>query len=245
MKEYKPISNWIFIAPIIFLLLIVFFKNNTERILAETDKSINKVNIQKNSPYPQEINQVATRTPTPEEERAYMQEHNLIKLGNKYHWCEIKTDKEIKPITKALDMDCQNDPCKIRKYFDYVKKIPYEKGKQNQEKNAVDVVEEWKGDCDERSYLLASMMIANGYQTIILYTKDHAFTGVNIPNFDTDERRSYFTYKDKKYYYAETTNPNGYIGAYNGIDPKEIIHAYNINDKREIPLNQIYVQIFL
>jgi hypothetical protein len=188
--------------------------------------------------------QIIYRAPTPEEEQAYMKEHHLIKLGNEYHWCGIKESKDILPITKALDMDCQNDFCRIQKYYDYVKKIPYERGTEGKDKNAVEVMEQWKGDCDERSDLLASMMLANGYKTILLYTKDHAFTALNIPNYESNENRSYVQYEGRKYYIAETTDPNGQIGSYNNDVMHSLKFIYDVNEKRVASENEIAIQLF-
>lgn len=183
--------------------------------------------------------------PTKEVEEQYMKENHIIKIGDRYQWYDVKESREVKPITDALERNCKNDFCKIENYFNYVKKIPYEAGRSNRDRNPIDIIMEGKGDCDERSYLLASMMISNHYESIIIYTKDHAFIGLNIPNYDTEEPRSYFLYKNKKFYYAETTDKNAVIGAYNGIDPKELIHVYSVNEKKEIPLDQLNVQIYI
>lgn len=196
-------------------------------------------------PEQQKNNQVTYRDPTPEEERAHMEENHLIKLGNEYHWYEVKENREVKPITDALEKNCKNDFCKVENYFNYIKKIPYEKGQNNKNRNPIDIIMDGKGDCDERSYLLASLMIQGGYETILIYTKDHTFAGINIPNYETNERKSYLEYNGKKYYYAETTNINAYVGMYNGIDPKEFKYAYSVNEKKEIPLNELQANIYL
>lgn len=263
IKENKPVNKWIFIAPIIFFLIVAFFKNNTERLLAETEKPVKNINIQEsqnikpnqtpatqiNQTQPKEINQIPNkqiiyRAPTAEEEQAYMQENHLIKLGNEYHWCGIKESRDILPITKALDMNCQNDFCKIQKYYDYVKQIPYEKGTQGKDKNAIEVMEEWKGDCDERSDLLASMMLANGYKTLLLYTKNHTFTALNIPNYESNENRSYVQYEGRKYYIAETTDPNGQIGGYNSEVMHSLKFIYDVEEKRVARGEEIAIQLF-
>lgn len=189
--------------------------------------------------------QNTVQAPEQENEQEYMDKNHLIKLGNNYLWCEIKNAEDVLPITKALDMGCMDNFCKVEKYFDYVKKIPYEKGTPEHNKGSIEVMKQWKGDCDERSYLLTSMLMANGYKSIILYTSDHAFVAVNIPNYDTQEPRSYFQYRGNKYYWAETTSPNAVIGAYNQVDIKTIKHAYDPYEKREIPLNELNTQIFI
>lgn len=238
-KEYKTISNKIFIYPFIFFLIVAGYRNlNSNEKTQQTQTTYQQPTQQVNT-------QIITRAPTQAEEQAYMQEHHLIKLGSEYHWYGVKENGEVKPITNALEMNCQNDFCKIENYFNYVKKIPYEKGETNRNKNAIDVLMEGKGDCDERSDLLASLMIQGKYETILIYTKDHTFAGINVPNYNTNERKSYFEYNNKKYYYAETTNINAYVGMYNGIDPKEFKYIYNVNEKKEIPMDQVKAQIYL
>lgn len=226
MKEYKPMNNRLFIYIISLFIIVAGYRN--------LNSNENKKN-----------NQQITREMNKFEEQNYIQDHHLIKLGNEYHWCGIKELEEIKPITDALERNCKNDFCKIENYFNYVKNIPYEAGEKNKDKNSIDVIMNGKGDCDEKSYLLASLMLQGRYETILIYTKDHTFAGINIPNYETDQKKSYFEYKNKKYYYAETTNKNAYIGMYNGINPKEFKFAYSINEKKEIPLKQIKAKIYL
>lgn len=178
------------------------------------------------------------------EEETYMRDNHLILLSGNYYWYDVKEHREMKPITDALDYRCKNDFCKIENYFNYVKKMDYATGNQQKENNSVDLVMKGQGDCDERSYLLASMMLQNGYETIIIYTQDHAFAGVHIPNYSTNEPRSYLEHNHKKFYYAETTDPNAYLGGYNGIDTKKFKAIYSVNEKKEIPLGEVHATIF-
>lgn len=243
-EEPEKINKLIFAIPILILIII---KVIASKAIDENEIQTGQAQqIQTLQPQqqPQIINQVITRQPTPEEDQEYMKEHNLIKFGNEYHWCGIKESKDILPITKALDMNCQNDLCRITKYYDYVKQIPYEKGTEGKDKNAIDVMQEWKGDCDERSDLLASMMLANGYKVILLYTKDHTLTALNIPNYESTNFKSYVQYKGRYYYIAETTDPNGQIGAYN----KEVMHnikfIYDLNEKKVASSEEIHIQLY-
>lgn len=189
--------------------------------------------------------QKTTRAPTKYEEQNYMQEHNLIKIQDCYVWYGVKENGEVKPITDQLERNCHNDFCKIENYFNYVKNIPYQEGEKNKDKNAVDILMKGKGDCDEKSYLLASMALQGKYQSIMIYTKDHAFLGINIPNYATNEKRSYLEINNRKYYYADSINKASWIGAYNGIDPKEYKFVYNVNERKEIPMSEIKAKIYL
>lgn len=241
-KNQEQKNNWIFIIPVIMLVIAAIIKNAYNET-NEPTQQITQI-TQAAEPGQKQNNQIIYRAPTPEEEQEYMKEHNLIKLGNEYHWCGIKDSKDILPITKALDMDCQDDFCKIQKYYDYVKRIPYEKGTQGKDKNAIEVMEEWKGDCDERSDLLASMMLANGYKAILLYTKDHALTALNIPNYESNDNRAYIQYQERKYYIAETTNQSGQIGAYNDEVMHNLKYIYDVNEKRVTRGEEIAIQLY-
>ena len=246
-KEYKPINNWIFAFPIIVFITAGIIKkayhetNEKDLQMVQAEKSVQQINQDTTE---QQNPQVMYKTQTPEEEQAYMQEHHLIKFGNEYHWCGIKESKDILPVTKALDIGCQNDLCKISKYYDYVKQIPYEKGIEGKDKNAIDVMQEWKGDCDERSDLLASMMLANGYKVILLYTKGHTLTALNIPNYESNENRSYVMYQGRKYYIAETTDTNGQLGTYNREVMQNIKFIYDVNEKKVASSEEIHIQLY-
>jgi len=178
------------------------------------------------------------------QEQQMMEEKGIIKVGDRYLQYGVKEQGEIKPITDMLEHDCSNDYCKIERYYTYVKRLPYESGTKNKDKNAIDVIMSGKGDCDERSYLFASMLVQNHYESVIIYTKDHAFVGVHIPNYDTREPRCYLLINGKKYYYAETTDINGYVGSYNGVDPTKYVVIYNVNTKKEIPLGEVKAMIY-
>ena len=177
-------------------------------------------------------------------EQRYMEENGLIKLNGKYFQYGVKEHGEVLPITKALDAGCRNDECKIKRYFHYVTNIEYKEDLNNTQ-NSVEVIMKGRGDCDEKSYLFASMLLQNGYESLLIYTNSHAFVGVNIPHFeDPHHWMCYYTYKGKKYYLAETTSKEAQIGAFNGIDPKEYEIIFDVNAKKEIPLGQVAATIY-
>ncbi len=178
------------------------------------------------------------------QEQQMMEEKGIIRVGNRYLQYGVKEQGGIKPITDMLEGECRDDHCKIERYYTYVKRLPYEAGTKNKDKNALDVILNGKGDCDERSYLFASMLFQNHYESVIIYTQDHAFVGVHIPNYDTTEPRCYLLIKGKKYYYAETTDINGYLGSYNGVDPQKYVLIYDVNAKKEIPLGEVKAMIY-
>lgn len=164
-------------------------------------------------------------------------------MGDIYLKYGVKEHGEVKPITDILNRNCKNDQCKIENYFDYVKKIPYRKGEKNKDKNSIDVIVKGAGDCDEKSYLFTSMLLEGKYKCLLIYTKNHTFVCVNIPNLQNDINRSYISINNVKYYYAETTQTNAYIGAYNLIDPKDFLIVYDPITKKEVPIHTI--QLYL
>ncbi|MDO8634856.1 MAG: transglutaminase family protein, partial [Dehalococcoidia bacterium] len=66
------------------------------------------------------------------------------------------------------------------------------------------------GDCEDTSILVAALLDRMGYDVALLGLKDakHMAVGVSISNV----YGSYYTYKDKKYYYLETTGEDWQIG---------------------------------
>lgn len=181
-------------------------------------------------------NQTQSTTNIFEEERL-MQEQGLIKVGDTYLKYGVKENGEVKPITDILDKNCRTDQCKIESYFNYVKKIPYQKGVKNNEKNSIDVILKGSGDCDEKSHLFVSMLIQGNYKSVLIYTKDHTFVCVNIPHLKNDRLMSYLSINNEKYYYAETTRSDAYLGAFNMIEPKDFQIIIDPLTKKEIPIN--------
>lgn len=184
-----------------------------------------------------------TREPTQEEIKGEMERRHIIKLGNTYVWNEIRNDKELIDITKTMTSHCKDDYCKIKKYYEYIKKIPYEIGIEGKDKNPIDVLVEGKGDCDEKTYLLASIMIANGYKALVIYTDQHALIALNIPNYKTMQQKAYIQYEGQKYYLAETTDIYGKIGDYNEESMKTFKYLYDPIKKKEINIDEITIHI--
>lgn len=179
------------------------------------------------------------QTINPYEEARVMEEKGLIKVGDTYLKYGVKENGEVKPITDILDKNCRTDHCKIESYFNYVKKIPYVKGVKDNEKNSVDVILNGAGDCDEKSHLFTSMLLQGKYKCVLVYTKDHTFVCVNIPNFQNDRFMSYIRIHNEKYYYAETTRSDAYLGAFNMIEPKDFEIILDPITKKSIPLETV------
>lgn len=171
-------------------------------------------------------------------EQETMKKEGVIKLNQKFIKYDIKENGEFKIIANMLKAGCKDDLCEIKKDFEYVTKIPYmitDKAKKPEE-----VINMNGGDCDEKSFLFASLLIEQKHNCIIIFTKDHAFMAVNVKNEnDLKKPNAYIEIEQKKYFYAETTAEGSYIGWYNNIHPKEFEGIYDINNRKEVNLNKI------
>lgn len=77
-------------------------------------------------------------------------------------------------------------------------------------KYPVETLVEMGGDCKGHTILYASLLKAGGYKVIILITSDrtHTLVGVHLtnpPSHGTQKSYWYMTYKEERYYMAETT----------------------------------------
>jgi hypothetical protein len=214
MKKYKPVSNWIFAFPIIMLFssaLIYdkFFKSSDD---IKENQNIKQTQYENNE---------------------------IIKLKDGYHFYAIKDNDEIKNIIKIITRDCKGDEvCEVEKEFEYVNNKPYVIS--NKDRNPNEVINKDGGDCDEKSYLFASMLKATNHKCVVVYTKQHAFVAVHIKDIANLYRNTTSLRIDNKYYfYAETTAKGSYIGWFNGVDKKSIETIYNVNEDKEVPLEEI------
>lgn len=75
---------------------------------------------------------------------------------------------------------------------------------------------------------------------ILIFTNNHAFIGIELKE-QKEKKTAAVNIENKKYYFAETTNPNAYIGQDNNITKKDIIAVYDITKIKKIPLEKIEV----
>lgn len=181
------------------------------------------------------------RKPTPEEERAYLERFGLMKIQDTAVPYLIDKNERLKNIANQIGANCRDDKCRVEQYFNYVKAIPYKKGERGKDKNAVDVVLQNEGDCDEKSFLFISLLQEGQkiYKSVMVNTDNHAFVCVNIPNLKEDKGMAYIKIDDEKYYYAETTNPYGKIGTYNNIETSKFRYVYDPIAKEEITMHRV------
>lgn len=176
---------------------------------------------------------------TPETDAEYCARKGMVKIHNRFYKYDVYQHDEMKPFVDMLSKGCNNDPyCEVDRAYQYVLTIPYKESTTN--RNPSDVINQNSGDCDEKSFLLATLLLQKKHPTLLITTKDHGFIGVHIPNEkEIHSPSSYLTLGGKKYYFAETTTPMGYIGQYNGIKREEIEGVFDMVAKKEVPIEQV------
>jgi hypothetical protein len=153
---------------------------------------------------------------------------------------------KLKQLAQAITAQCNHDEnCEIESIYKYVTKIPYYAGGDSV-KTPIEVLSSNSGDCDEKSFLMATLLQENEHNSLLIFTKQneiyHTFLGIAIKNNQVLDQNSTFLEIDgKKYYYAETTQSEWEIGDFNGYDKKDIVGIYDIENKKNISLKKVGV----
>lgn len=168
----------------------------------------------------------------------------ILKIGKNNMVINIDESGNLKSYAEEITAGCDNDEwCEKSRFFEFIKKIPYQTDQEGGWKynmKPIEVLNYNKGDCDERSFTLTSLLLQKKYKAVIVYAKKHAFVCMHIEN-----KRNIYPHHAKlringlDYYYAETTDANAYIGSYNKVNPKDFIGVYDANKKRLIPKKEI------
>jgi hypothetical protein len=169
---------------------------------------------------------------------------DFLKIGKKLFVLNIDESGDLRSYAEEITAGCNNDEwCEKSRFFEFIKKIPYQtdaEGEWKYNMKPMEVLNYNKGDCDERSFTLTSLLLQKKYKVVIVYAKKHAFVCMHIEN-----KRNIYPHHAKlringlDYYYAETTDVNGYIGSYNKVNPRDFIGVYDANKKRLIPKKEI------
>lgn len=170
-------------------------------------------------------------------------QNSWISINSENFMNNIEESDEINKIEKIITENCNNEKdCEIKNIFDYVKNIPYMENENKIPKYPIEVISSNSGDCDEKSFLMASLLKVKNYQTILVICKNksvkHMFVAVNEKN-KKEKKTSYIKIGNENYYIAETTDKNSYIGKFNGIEKNDYIGIYNINTKKTINISNI------
>lgn len=218
MKEHKPFSMRIFIYPALFILAVAVYKNHTATSQTLPERST---------------------TSTPQTVSITLPPPNAIKVGEIYAPYYIDENSTLNTIIENLKERCSRDEvCEITQAFKYVSQIPYIRSEKH--RTPVDVIVKNGGDCDEKAQLFAMILVETNHNCVVVYTKDHAFIAVEIENTSQINRNNArLKIESKDYFYTETTDKNGYVGKFNGVYPADIQGIYHINEKRNIPKEEI------
>ncbi len=179
----------------------------------------------------------------PETDAQYCKRKGMVKIHDRFYKYDVYEHDEMKPIVDMLTKTCNGDAyCEIDHAYRYVLSIPYRSSTIN--RNPAEVINQNGGDCDEKSFLLATLLLQNKYPCVLILTKDHGFLAVNVSNDQSLKKpSSYLTFEEKKYYFADATLKAGYLGQYNNVKEEEITGIFDMKTKKEIPLEKI--QYFL
>ncbi len=172
----------------------------------------------------------------PETDAQYCKRKGMVKIHERFYKYDVYEHDEMKPIVDMLTKSCNgNTYCEIDHVYQYVLSIPYKSSTIN--RNPADVINQNGGDCDEKSFLLATLLLQNNYPCVLILTKDHAFLAINVPDdASLKQPSSYLILNKMKYYFADSTLKTGYIGQYNEIKKEEITGIFDMQSKKEIPL---------
>ncbi|MDD2369661.1 MAG: hypothetical protein PHQ90_10190 [Sulfuricurvum sp.] len=179
----------------------------------------------------------------PETDEQYCERKGMVKIHNRFYKYDVYEHNEMKPIVDMLTQNCSGDSyCEIDHMYQYVLSIPYKES--SVDRNPSDVINQNGGDCDEKSFLLATLLLQNHYECLLITTKEHGFIAVHIPD-ETKVKKpaSYVIANGKKYFFAETTVSKGFIGEYNHINPKDIEGIFDMVTKKEIDVGKINFSI--
>lgn len=165
-------------------------------------------------------------------------ENGYIKAKDRYIKYNVYENGEVKPIADMLSAGCNgDDACEIENIFNYVLHLPYKESQIDRDPSAV--INQNGGDCDEKAYLFASLLIQRGYECVLIITKEHAFIAVHVKN---DKKFSgeaaYLSIEGKKYFYAETSAEGSEIGQFNGFGLDQIESVFDILHKKELQPSQ-------
>ena len=95
---------------------------------------------------------------------------------------------------------------KVRIAINFVKSMIYQYdieyiGRNEYPKYAIETIIDERGDCEDTSFLMASILEALGYDVILLIYSDHVAVGVWCGSCSG----TYYNYKGRKYFFLETT----------------------------------------
>jgi len=169
----------------------------------------------------------------------------VLQIDNNNFVINIDESGKLKERVEEITAGCNNDEwCEKNRFFNLVANIPYHTNTEDDvlkyNKKPIEVLNYQVGDCDEKSFLLVSLLLEKKYKAVIIFAKKHAFVAMNIKNNrNIDPHHTKLTIRGLDYYYADTTNQNSHIGTFNKIKLNDFIGVYDVNKKKLIPKRDI------
>jgi hypothetical protein len=178
-----------------------------------------------------------------ETDEQYCNRKGMVKIHNRFYKYDVYEHNEMQPIVEMLTRDCNgNNYCEIDHMYQYVLSIPYKES--TIDRNPSDVINQNGGDCDEKSFLLATLLLQNHYECLLITTKEHGFIAVHISEEAMVKKpASYLVANGKNYFFLETTLTNGFIGEYNNVKPKDIEGIFDMTTKKEMALDTVELSL--
>lgn len=163
----------------------------------------------------------------------------VIELNGQYIKTNLSKPGDLKNLAAQLTQQCQgNDACEIQNMFDYVTHIPYKT--DHTSRSSKEVLQTNWGDCDDKSNLFASLLNERDFDYRFVYVPHHVFVVVHVEDDKSLPLLSArLTIDSKKYYYAETTASEAYIGTFNGQFPYAFEGIYDIRKNEAVDLKKV------
>lgn len=167
----------------------------------------------------------------------------IIKLRDGYTFYAVEDNPTLDTRVDLITRYCKgNETCEVEQIFKYVTEKPYKIS--DHDRRTIEVIEGNGGDCDEKSYVMASMLKKKNHDCVIVYTKDHAFIAAKLKDKSNIYPNTASLLIDGDYYfYAETTAKGAYLGWFNGRKPNEFKAIYDPINEKEIQPNQVTLNI--
>lgn len=151
----------------------------------------------------------------------YLEFRNRERITDRSDWAAYATDPQnteyLSSLVKLFRTEAAQANLSERGTIDlviaFVQSIPYvtdidSTGIDDFPKYPLETLAEYGGDCEDTSFLMASMLQSLGYGVILLHYPDHVAVAVK----GSDLPGTYYEYKGNRYYFLETTGENNAIG---------------------------------
>lgn len=142
-------------------------------------------------------------------EDKYLYYKNKQRIFNHQQWGEYATPSD--PIIQTIAQDVADSSLtteenRLIAAINFVESMTYQKDiefNSNPEypKYSIETIVDGRGDCEDTSFLMASVLEALGIDTVVLLYSDHAAVGVAC----NDCTGTYYSYKGRNYFFLETT----------------------------------------